>query len=114
MRAAVAHTAGSALRGRTTLTARALHRLAVGIVTSASGADPREVTLRWDDADGGLHATVTLPLRVENAAGRTLQEQGASVRTSLVTGMAERAGRRVDAVDLRFAGIHREDERRVR
>jgi len=114
MSAAAAHAVGPALRGRTTLTARALHRLAVGIVASASGADPREVALRWDDADGGLHATVTLPLRMGTAAGQTLQEQGASVRTSLVTGMAERAGRRVDGVDLRFTGVRREDTRRVR
>jgi len=114
MSTAAAHAAAPALPGRTTVTARALHRLGVGIVASASGTDPRDVALRWVDAAGGLHATVTLPLRMGTAAGSTLQEQGASVRTSLVTGMAQRAGRRVDGVDLRFAGVRREDTRRVR
>lgn len=103
-----------ALRGRTTITARALRRLAVGLVASASGAHPREVALHWDDARGGLHATVTLPLRMGDAVERTLEEQGADVRASLVTGMADQAGRRVDSVDLRFSGVRREDTRRVR
>ncbi|OZB80869.1 hypothetical protein [Microbacterium sp. 13-71-7] len=118
MSAVAAPTAAPALPGRTTVTARALHRLGVGIVASASGADPREVALRWDDANGGLHATVTLPLplplRPGIAAGRTIEEQGADLRASLVTGMAERAGRSVSRVDLRFAGVRREETRRVR
>jgi len=114
MSAVAAPTAAPALPGRTTVTARALHRLGVGIVAGASGADPREVALRWDDTNGGLHATVTLPLRPGIAAGRTIEEQGADLRASLVTGMAERAGRSVSRVDLRFAGVRREETRRVR
>jgi hypothetical protein len=106
--------AGATLRGRTILTARALRHLAVRIVASASGTDPRDIALRWDDAGGGLHATVTLPLRMGSAVERTLEVQGAEVRASLVAGMAEQAGRRVDGVDLRYAGVRREDTRRVR
>jgi len=101
-------------RGRTTLTGRALHGLAVGIVAGASGAEPREISLRWDDANGGLHATVTLPLVLRDATGGTLEEQGAALRMSLVAGMAERAGRHVDGVDLRFSGVRRGNTRRVR
>ncbi|WP_251448051.1 hypothetical protein [Microbacterium sp. USTB-Y] len=101
-------------RGRTILTARALHRLGVGIVADASGADPREIALRWTDANGGLHAAVTLPLAVRDERGRTLEERGAELRSSLVGGMRERAGRRVNGVDLRFSGVRREKTRRVR
>ena len=101
-------------RGRTAFATRALQRLGVGIVADASGADPREIVLRWTDANGGLHAALTLPLTVHDERGRTLEEQGAELRSALVGGMRERAGRRVDGVDLRFSGIRREKKRRVR
>lgn len=114
MSAEVARAAEPEPRGRTTITGRALRHLAVGIVASASGAGPNEVAVRWEDANGGLHASVTLPLVMGDAVARTLEEQGADLRMSLVTGMAERAGRRVDGVDLRFSGVRRGHTRRVR
>jgi hypothetical protein len=114
MSAGAAADAGSAQRGRTTLTAQALRRLATGLVADASGASAREVAVRWEDARGGLHAAVTLPFVQGHAPERTLAEQGAELRAALTGGMADLAGRRVEGVDLRYSGVRRVERRRVR
>lgn len=103
-----------ARRGRTILTGQALRHLAVAVVAEASGAPAREISVRWTDDRGGLRAAVSVPLVLGDPAERTLDDRGAELRSALTTGMAERAGRRVDGVDLRYAGVRRIESRRVR
>ncbi|VXB78229.1 conserved hypothetical protein [Microbacterium sp. 8M] len=103
-----------AQRGRTILTGQALRHLAVALVAEASGAPAREISVRWTDDRGGLHAAVSVPLMLGDAAERTLADRGADLRSALMAGMAERAGRRVGGVDLRYTGVRRIQSRRVR
>ena len=98
--------------GRTTITARALNRLAVGIARDASEADARDVTLDLTDDGGALRASVTVPV-VDPAGSASLSERAAHVREELVGRMRELSGRTVGAVDVRYSGVRTGQTRRV-
>lgn len=100
--------------GTTTFTARALQRLAVGIAHDAAHVAVRDVGVQLSDERGTLRITVTVPAAVATGAGSNLIESGEELRRGLIEGMRRLAGREVGTVDVRYSGIHRKREKRVR
>jgi len=98
-------------RGRTTLSARALQRVTTGVAKDAARLSADDVTVSLSDDSGGLRVVVALPVV---AAASTITEQGDQLRAGIIQGIADLAGRRVSAVDIRFTGVKRPDHRRVR
>jgi len=101
-------------RGRTTITARALRRLAVGIAGEAGHVPAREVSLHLSDAHGALRAQVQVPVALRRGEHATIAERAEAVRRAVADGMRELAGRELAAVDIRFDGVRDEEPRRVR
>ncbi|MGM7667665.1 hypothetical protein [Microbacterium sp. A93] len=104
--------AGEVLRGRTTLSARALQNLAVGVAKDAASVGQGEVAVTLSDDGGSLRVSVVVPALITTPA-MSIPDQSARVRARIIVGMQEGAGRRVRAVDVRFAGVRRTAERRV-
>lgn len=105
--------APAVLRGRTALTARALQRLATGVAKDAAGVASRDVTVSLSDDSGALRVAVAVPVVIAVPAV-TIIDQGARLRSGIIAGLGDLAGRRVSAVDVRFAGVRVPAERRVR
>lgn len=99
--------------GRTTITARALERLATGLVADAAGVPAGDIEISLHDEAGRLAAGVTLPAVIGTSDRRTLPERGAALRETVTRGMHDLAARQVGSVSVRYAGIHRQCERRV-
>ncbi|WP_156761144.1 hypothetical protein [Microbacterium karelineae] len=99
--------------GRTTVSARALGRLATAIVADAARVPAPRVDVSLRDEAGLLAADITLPAFVGDPAGGSLMDRGAALRASVTTGMAALAARQVDPVAVRYAGVHRPRGRRV-
>ena len=99
-------------RGRTMLSARALHRLAVGAVKDASRVRSSDVSVSLSDDAGALRVSVVVPAVIATPT-IPIPDQSARVRAGVVAGLNDLAGRRVGAVDVRFAGVHRTEEGRV-
>lgn len=100
--------------GKTTITARALQRVAVGIVRDTARVSARDVGMELSDRRGALRISVTVPVAEAADHGRNLVDRGEELRQGLIEGMRELAGREVGTVDVRYAGVHRSAERRVR
>lgn len=98
--------------GRTTFTARALQRVAIGIAHDIARVSARDVAVQLSDQRGALRVTVTVPV----ATGRAVNviDSSEELRRGLVEGMRELAGREVRTVDVRYAGVRRISEKRVR
>lgn len=99
-------------RGRTIVTARALNRVATALAADAADIDARAATVALADRGGALAARLTIPASL--GCGQTLVQQGERIQNAFVASMGEIAGRRVTAVDVRFAGARTEKTRRVR
>lgn len=107
--------AGGTASGRTTFTARALERLAVGIARDHARVATRDVGVRLSDRRGALRIAITVPVvTTASTHGEGLVRSGAGLRRALIDGMRERAGREVGAVDIRYSGVQRNTEKRVR
>lgn len=100
--------------GTTTFTARALQHLAVGLARDAARVPTRDVTAQLSDERGALRITVTVPVALGAGAGANLVDSGANLRNALVEGMRRLAGREVSTVDVRYSGVRRHTEKRVR
>ncbi|MGW9157016.1 hypothetical protein [Microbacterium sp. NPDC055665] len=100
--------------GTTTFTARALQRLAVGIAHDVARVSVRDVGVQLSDEHGALRIAVTVPVATASTSGRNLVEGGEGLRNGLIDGMRELAGREVGTVDVRYSGVRRSTERRVR
>lgn len=98
--------AGDVLRGRTALSARALQNLAVGVAKDAARVGSGEVAVTLSDDAGALRVSVVVPALIMTPVV-PIPEQGARVRAGIIAGMQELGGRRVGAVDVRFAGVRR-------
>ncbi|MBT2495043.1 hypothetical protein HCX50_14665 [Microbacterium oxydans] len=103
-----------AVRGTTTFTARALQRLAVGIAHDVARVSARDVGVQLSDEHGALRIAVTVPVARASKRGTDLVTSGEDLRNGLIEGMRELAGREVGAVDVRYSGVRRSTERRVR
>ncbi|WP_217178640.1 hypothetical protein [Streptomyces sp. AC495_CC817] len=101
-------------RGRTTITARALHRLATGVAGETARVPAREVSMDLSDAGGALRAAVVVPVALAEGDSIPLAERADGLRRAVIGRMDELAGRRVVAVDVRFAGVHTIREGRAR
>ena len=99
----------SALRGRTVVSSTALHRLAARLVADTAGVRQAHVTVRLSDDRGALRATVSVPVVL--AAPVPLSQQGEQLRDAVIQGLDRLAGRRVAAVDVRYAGVQSERRR---
>ena len=112
-------TSTARLSGRTTVSERALRRLADAILTDALRADapyrafPTTSVTLADDA-GALRCTVSVTLTPGGAGGRHLIALGDEIRRALTTGMPQLAARRVSSVDVRFLGAAAPAERVLR
>lgn len=100
--------------GTTTFSTRALERLAVGLARDAGRVSASDVSVRLADDRGALRLAVSMPLAVAAGSRRTIVDDGDAVRRRLIDGMHGLAGRTVAAVDLRYTGVRRIAERRVR
>lgn len=109
-----AEAATVAVSGSTTFSARALQRLAVGIVRDAAGVTVRDVGVQLSDQGGALRISVTVPVARGGGQASNLVEQGDALRRTLIDGMRDLAGRDVKTVDIRYAGVRRSREKRVR
>ena len=104
----------SRVPGTTTFSARALQRLAVGIAHDAARVAVGDVGVQLSDRRGALRISVTVPVAETAGQGANLVDRGEEVRQRLVDGMRELAGREVGSVDIRYTGIRRSIEKRVR
>lgn len=100
------------MAGRTTVSARALQRLTAGVAKDAARVGSGDVTVSLSDDAGALRVAVSVPVVVSSPAS-TIPEQSSRVRTGIIAGLEDLAGRRVSAVDIRFTGIQQPAERRV-
>jgi len=103
-----------AVVGTTTFTARALQRLAVGIAHDVARVAVRDVRVQLSDERGSLRLTVTVPVAIAAGTGANLVDRGAELQHELVDGMRQLAGRDVSTVDVRYSGVRRHAEKRVR
>lgn len=104
----------SAVPGATIFTGRALQRLAVGIAHDIAGVPVRDVTVSLSDDRGGLRVAVTVPAAVSADGEKTLEESGDTLRRGLIEGMRDLGDRHVSIVDIRYSGVRRNAEKRVR
>lgn len=100
--------------GTTTFTARALQRLAVGIAHDVARVSVRDVGVQLSDDHGALRIAVTVPVAIASQSGKNLVTGGEDLRTGLIEGMRDKAGREVGTVDVRYSGVRRRTEGRVR
>ncbi|GAA2016410.1 hypothetical protein [Microbacterium ulmi] len=94
-----------ATRGRTLIGARALQRLVAQLAGEAGRVPHRLVSATLADRAGALEVSVTMPLRMASRRDETLLERGSAVRGGVISGMRDLAARRVERVDVRFAGV---------
>lgn len=106
--------AGGIVAGTTTFTARALQRLAVALTRDAARVPAGDVAVRLSDERGALRLSVTVPVAMTTAPGGNLVDSGEELRRGLVEGMRALAGREVSAVDVRYSGVRRNTQKRVR
>ncbi|WP_431867021.1 hypothetical protein [Microbacterium paraoxydans] len=99
--------------GATVVEARALHRLAVGIVRDVVRVGAGDVSVQLADRRGDLRVSVEVPVVRGRRGADTVGARADAVRDAVVGGMRDLAARRVGAVDVRFTGVRREDGRRV-
>ena len=102
-------TARGSLDGRTTITARALQRLATGVVSDAAEVGADRVRVDLGDQHGVLRISITVPVLLGRSGD--LVQRGAGIRDRVVESLGEYAGRRVGVVDVRFSGVERTDRR---
>lgn len=95
----------ASIPGRTVLTGRALHRLAVALVREHARVPSATVSVSLSDRAGRLAASVVVPVAMEAGMPDTLIERGSALRTALTEGMRALAERDVASVDVRFAGV---------
>lgn len=100
--------------GTTTIALRALEHLAACLVREAARVPRRDVSVRLADAGGGLKILVGIPVTVSASSAESIVERTDDLRRHVVSGMRELAGREVRVVDVRWSGVRRIDERRVR
>lgn len=103
---------GDVVVGTTTITARALQRLAVGIVHDVARVPTRDVGVQLSDLRGAVRISVTVPVAPEH--GLNLVDSGEELRRDLIEKMQTLAGREVSTVDIRYSGVRRSTEKRVR
>lgn len=102
-----------AARGRTTITSRALNRLATAVASDAARVPSREVGLGLTDAQGALRVVLTVPVAIRPGDAATLPERAEELRGAMIAGLRDLAGRSVGTVDIRYAGVRRTTERRT-
>lgn len=107
-------TAHGGVAGTTTITGRALQRLAVGIARDTAQVPVRDVSVTLADERGALRISVTIPVALAAGRGTTIAEDGDEMRRRLIDRMDELAGRTVGSVDVRYSGVRRMTKRRVR
>lgn len=100
--------------GATIFTARALQQLALGIARDAARVSTRDVRVRLSDDRGGLRIDVTVPVAMTAARGTTVVETGEVLRAELIDRMRRLADREVRTVNVRYSGVSRKAEKRVR
>lgn len=101
-----------AVSGTTTFTARALQRVAVGVVRDAARVAVRDIAVQLSDQRGALRVSVTVP--VDAGRGANLVDRGEELRRRVIEGMRDLADREVGTVDIRYSGVRRSNEKRVR
>ncbi len=106
----------SRYRGRTTVRPQALRHLVEAVVAEEAGVPATLVRASLADDRGELAVSVTAPvdLTVPGEHARTLVERASSIAETVRTRVDAMSGRSVDRVDVRFSGVRRSRERRVK
>ncbi|WP_337026697.1 hypothetical protein [Microbacterium sp. LB16] len=112
--AGTAEALAGTVAGTTILTARALQRLAVGIAHDAARVAAGDVAVKLSDHRGALRISVTVPVAEAAEPDANLVDRSEDLRRRLIEGMRDLAGREVGAVDIRYSGVRRNIEKRVR
>lgn len=99
--------------GRTTVSARALEHLAVGLARDLARVPRRDVSVALADDQGSLRVSVTVPVALQGSRRESVVDSGAALRHGLISGMQELAGRTVGTVDIRYSGVRKIAETRV-
>ena len=101
--------------GRTSVTPRALERLATGVAASHLGVDSSRVAVRLSDAAGSLAVAVSAPLRTApvgvDAPGLVTRSEQA--RALIARDITSISGSQVGSVALRVTGVEIVEMRRV-
>ncbi|WP_270366493.1 hypothetical protein [Microbacterium algeriense] len=100
--------------GATIFTARALQQLALGIARDAARVSTRDVRVQLSDDGGALRIDVTVPVAMASSRGTTVIETGDALRAELIDRMRRLADREVRTVNVRYSGVRRNTEKRVR
>lgn len=100
--------------GATLISARALKRVASGIVRDAARVPVNDVSVDVSDDRGALRVSVVAPLALRTGHATTIVQDGEALRGGVIEGMHRLTGRTVSAVDVRYSGVVRNTERRVR
>jgi hypothetical protein len=100
--------------GTTTFTGRALQRLAAGIAGDAARVPVRDVSASLSDERGALRVSLTVPVALSAGRAVTIVEDGDALRRTVIERMRELSGGAVAVVDIRYTGVRRLTERRVR
>lgn len=101
--------------GRTSVTPRALERVARGVAADHLGVDGSRVAVRLTDSNGSLAVAVSAPVRTpplgSDAAGLVTRSQQA--RANIARDITTISGSQVGSVALRVTGVVIVEERRV-
>ncbi|CAN5192001.1 hypothetical protein BH11ACT5_BH11ACT5_10460 [soil metagenome] len=101
--------------GRTSVTPRALERVARGVAAEHLGVDGSRVAVRLSDAGGALAVAVSAPLRTApwgtDAPGLVTRSEQA--RANIARDITALSGSQVGSVALRVTGVEIVEARRV-
>lgn len=101
--------------GRTSVTPRALERVARGVAADHLGVNSSRVAVRLSDASGSLAVAVSAPVRSAplgtDAAGLVTRSEQA--RALIARDITSISGSQVGSVALRVTGVEIVEERRV-
>lgn len=96
------------VRGRTAIASRAYEQLITALAADALSVGARSLSVRVSDERGGLHITVTGPVR---ASGTPVLTRVGNARSSLATRTTELTGAQVQRVTVHVTNVQEEEGR---
>lgn len=103
--------------GRTSITPRALERVARGVAADHLGVSSSRVSVRLADGAGALSVSVAAPLRTSPIGTATdapgLVTRSEQARANIARDISTLSGSQVGSVALRVTGVEIVEERRV-
>lgn len=118
MTAAVTVAAQQAVRGRNTITSRAVRRVVSAVTAEELGVKASEVSVGLSDARGDLTVTASAPIHVaplgaDARQSGTVLERLSSAQTTIRERCLQLTGSTISRVDLHITGAQLDERRRV-